>query len=98
TRPPDLEVDFGRLGTPEIHQTNTSSQRKTAGISPAVSQNISSIAGSGSDRSGNPLLQLLLWRRANLARGHLAALEDHQGRDRPHTVFRCGLRALVDIG
>src|SRR3977135_2547529 len=50
-----------------------------------------------SDRGGDPLLQLLLRRGADLARGHLAALEDHQGRDRHHTVFRGRLRALVDV-
>src|SRR5436190_3177622 len=51
----------------------------------------------GSDRSGDPLLQLRLRRGADLARGHLAALEDHQGRDRHHAVFRGRLRALVDV-
>src|ERR1700757_2272054 len=51
----------------------------------------------GSDRSGNPLMQLLLRRGADLARGHLAALEDHQGGDRHHAVLRRGLRALVDV-
>src|ERR1700681_1889809 len=50
-----------------------------------------------SDRGSDPLLQLLLWRRADLARGHLAALEDHQRRDRHHAVFRGRLRALVDV-
>src|SRR5436190_20492805 len=50
-----------------------------------------------SDRSSNPLLQLLLRRGADLTRGHLAALEDHQGRDRHHAVFRGRLRALVDV-
>src|SRR3954470_19449559 len=50
-----------------------------------------------SDRSRNPLLQLLLRRGADLARGHLAALEDHQGRDRHHAIFRRRLRAFVDV-
>src|SRR6476620_5862993 len=50
-----------------------------------------------SDRSGDPLLQLRLRRGADLAGGHLAALEDHQGRDRHHAVFRGRLRALVDV-
>src|SRR5882757_6568484 len=56
-----------------------------------------SINRSGSDRSGDPLLQLRLRRGADLARGHLAALEDHQSRDRHHAVFRGRLRALVDV-
>src|SRR5260370_22869496 len=50
-----------------------------------------------SDRSGDPLLQLRLRRGADLSGGHLAALEDHQGRDRHHAIFRCRLRALVDV-
>ena len=58
---------------------------------------LKSIAESRSDRSGDPLLQLLLRRGTDLAGGHLAALEDHQGRDRHHTVFRGRLRALVDV-
>src|SRR6202000_342697 len=33
----------------------------------------------------------------DLAGRHLAALEDHQGRDRRYAVFRCRARALVDI-
>src|SRR5437667_3334171 len=69
-------------------------ESKTAGYSPAV---IPIAARNRSDRSGDPLLQLLLRRRADLARGHLAALEDHQGRDRHHAVFRGRLRALVDV-
>src|SRR6185312_15661823 len=35
-----------------------------------------------SDRGGDPLLELLLRRGADLARGELAVLEDHQRRDR----------------
>src|SRR5246127_2728415 len=50
-----------------------------------------------SDRSRDPLLQLGLRRGADLARGHLAALEDHQGRDRHHAILRRRLRALVDV-
>src|SRR6201982_322926 len=42
-------------------------------------------------------MQLLLRGGAELARGPLAALEDHQGGDRHHAVFRRRLRALVDI-
>src|SRR5207247_5358061 len=33
-------------------------------------------------RGGDPLLELLLRRRADLTRGHLAGLENHQRRDR----------------
>src|ERR1700735_4849376 len=55
-------------------------------------------AGGGrSHRGGDPLLQLLLRCGADLTRGHLAALEDHQRRDRHHAVFRGRLRALVDV-
>src|SRR3954463_11803064 len=64
-------------------------------LSPAVSKN--NFVRGGSDRGGDPLLQLRLRCRADLAGGHLAALEDHQGRDRHHAVFRRGLRALVDV-
>src|ERR1700677_3830069 len=71
-----------------------SAETQTAGYSPAVRTNHQNRR---SDRSGDPLLQLLLRRGADLARGHLAALEDHQGRDRHHAVFRGRLRALVDV-
>ncbi|KAG5728914.1 hypothetical protein E4T56_gene8934 [Termitomyces sp. T112] len=64
-------------------------------LSPAASEN--NLMRSGSDRGGDPLLQLRLRRRTDLAGGHLAALEDHQGRDRHHAVFGRGLRALVDV-
>ena len=50
-----------------------------------------------SNRGGDPLLELLLRRGADLARGHLAVLEDHQRRDRHDAVFRGGVRAFVDI-
>src|ERR1700730_2413832 len=69
---------------------------QTAGYGPAVFRKYS-IADSRSDRSRNPLLQLLLRRGADLARRHFAALEDHQGRDRHHAVFRSRLRALIDV-
>src|SRR6185295_17175167 len=52
---------------------------------------------SRSDRGRDPLLQLLLRRSADLARGHLAALENHQRRDRHYAVARGGLRILVDV-
>src|SRR5262245_30306951 len=55
---------------------------------------------SGSRRrggAGDPLLELLLGRGADLARGELAALEHHQRRDRHDAVLLCGLRALVDV-
>src|SRR5256884_1247529 len=70
------------------------SQRKRPAIRRPLSEKFSK---SRSDRSGDPLLQLRLRRGADLTRGHLAALEDHQGRDRHHAVFRGRLRALVDI-
>src|ERR1700760_3366772 len=77
-----------------VKPAHDNGESKTAGLRrPSCKYQI----GSGSDRSGNPLLQLLLRRRADLTRGHLAALEDHQGRDRHHAVFRRSLRALVDV-
>src|SRR5262249_9044719 len=48
-------------------------------------------------RRGDPLFQLLLRRRANLARGHLAVLENHQRRDRLDAVLGRGLRVLIDV-
>src|SRR5882724_12992652 len=75
---------------------SASAENETAGRSPAVWTQ-SSLAGNGSDRSGDPLLQLRLRRGADLARGHLAALKDHQGRDRHHAIFRRCFRALVDV-
>src|SRR5882672_6458604 len=57
-------------------------------------------AGAGSRGGGgrsDPLLQLLLGRGADLARGKLAVLEQHQGRNRHDAVFLRRLRALVDI-
>src|SRR5262249_30930552 len=66
-------------------------------IRPDHRRPLRNLVGSGSDRSGNPLLQLLLRRGADLARSHLAAFEDHQGRDRHHAIFRGRLRALVDV-
>src|SRR3979490_1056378 len=53
-------------------------------------------SGGGGGR-GDPLLQLLLGRGADLARGKLAVLEQHQGRNRHDAVFLRGLRALVDV-
>src|SRR5216683_1587588 len=50
-----------------------------------------------SHRRGDPLLQLLLGRGADLARGELALLEQHQGRDRHDAVFLRGRRVLVDV-
>src|SRR6202022_5197720 len=75
-------------------QPETVHSTKTAGYSPAV---LRKNYAKRSDCGSNPLLQLLLRRRADLARGHFAALEDHQGRDRHHAVFRGRLRALVDV-
>ena len=48
-------------------------------------------------RRRDPLLQLLLRRGADLARGELAVLEQHQRRDRHDAVLRGGLRVLVDV-
>src|SRR5688500_14394579 len=50
-----------------------------------------------SHRAGDPLFQLLLGRCADLARGELALLEQHQGRDRLDAVFRGRRRVLVDV-
>ena len=50
-----------------------------------------------SHRGSDPLLQLLLRCGADLPRGHLAVLEDHQRRDRHDAVLRGGLRILVDV-
>ncbi len=49
------------------------------------------------NRRRDPLLELLLRRGADLARGHVAVLEDHQRRDRLDVVLRRGLRILVDV-
>src|SRR4029079_2096660 len=46
-------------------------------------------------RGGDPLLQLLLRRGADLARGHLAILEDHQRWDRLDAVLCGGGRSFV---
>src|SRR5580704_9266769 len=40
------------------------------------------LPGRVSHRRGDPLLELCLWGSADLARGHFAVLEQHQGRDR----------------
>src|SRR5580658_295568 len=53
--------------------------------------------GTGSHRAGDPLLELLLRRGADLARGELAVLEQHQGRDRHDAVFGGRARILVNI-
>src|SRR5215831_17186037 len=45
----------------------------------------------------DPLFELLLGCRADLARSHLTALEDHQRRDRLDTVFRSRPWILVNI-
>ena len=50
-----------------------------------------------SGRAADPLMQLLLRRRADLARGDLAVLEQQQRRDRHDAVFGGGVRVLVDI-
>src|SRR5438552_3237769 len=48
-------------------------------------------------RGGDPLLELLLRRRADLTRGHLAGLENHQRRDRLNAVLRRGLRIFIHV-
>src|SRR5438067_7422186 len=48
-------------------------------------------------RGGDPLFELLLRPGADLARGFLAVLEHHQGRDRHDSIFRCGSRVLVHV-
>src|SRR3989304_1004626 len=45
----------------------------------------------------DPTYDLRLGHRADLARGHLAVLEDHQRRDRHDPVLGRGLRVLIDI-
>ena len=50
-----------------------------------------------SHRAGDPLLELLLRRGADLARRELAVLEQHQGRDRHDAEFRRRARVLIDI-
>src|ERR1700751_2931381 len=57
-------------------------------------------SGSGSRHRGGGrdlLLELLFGRGADLARGELAVLEQHQGRDRHDAVLLRGRRALVDV-
>ena len=50
-----------------------------------------------SHRAGDPLLELLLRRGADLAGGELAVLEQHQGRDRHDAEFGRRARVLIDI-
>src|SRR5260370_31606467 len=50
-----------------------------------------------SHRGGDPLLELLPRHRADLARGHLAGLENHQRRDRLDAVLRRGLRIFIHV-
>src|SRR5580692_7185042 len=66
-----------------------------AGTDPATTSEIS--IRPESNRSGDPLLELLLRRGADLARGELAVLEQHQRRDRHDAVFRRNTGVLVDI-
>src|SRR5579859_5257647 len=70
-------------------------QKQNDRLAPAVQNHL--VSRKRSDRGGDPLLKLCLRRGADLARGHLATFENHQGRDRHHAVFRRGLRALVDV-
>ena len=51
----------------------------------------------GLDDRGNPVDQLLLWHGADLGRGHLAVLEQHQGRNPANAVFLRRRRVMVDI-
>src|SRR5665213_4135354 len=67
-----------------------------AGFWPAIAEQKFKTSARSNGR-GDPLLELLLRRCADLARGHLAVLEDHQGRDRHDAVFRRYARVLVDI-
>jgi hypothetical protein len=62
---------------------------------PSVKKIVS--AGSGCGRRGDPLLQLLLRRGADLARCEFAVLEQHQGRDRHDAVFRRRCRVPVHV-
>ncbi len=57
---------------------------KTAGDEPAI---LELTSRARSHRAADPLLQLLLRRGADLARGDLAVLEHHQRRDRHDAVF-----------
>src|ERR1700676_1369752 len=78
----------------QVARMNPIDENKTAGCSPAVRTNQCPKRSAG---SRNPLLQLCLRRGANLARGHFAAFEDHQSRDRHHAVFGSRLRAFIDV-
>jgi betaine-aldehyde dehydrogenase len=66
-----------------------------AGTSPAITA--AAKAWTGSHRGGDPLLQLLLRRGADLPGGELAVLEQHQGRDRHDAELRRGAGILVDV-
>src|SRR5262245_61869578 len=68
-------------------------QRKTAGFEPAVKKTSSVPLYSGAD----PLMQFLLRRGADLTRGFLAILEQHQGRNRHDAILAGCFRVLVDI-
>src|SRR4029077_8582389 len=50
-----------------------------------------------SDRGGDPLLELLLWLGADLARRQLTVLEQHQGRNRHDAVLGGNAWVLVDV-
>src|ERR1700744_4263624 len=76
--------------------SGTSRKNEMAGTSPATPK-IKTTKGVGSNRSGDPLLQLLLRRGTDLTRGQLAILEQHQRRDRHDAVFGGGAVVLVDI-
>src|SRR5258707_12397188 len=75
----------------------TSCPRAATRLCPPYDSTHPTASHDGSRGCGDPLLKLRLGGGADLARGHLAVLENHQGRERHHGVLRCGLGILVDI-
>src|SRR5262245_2779756 len=88
------------IGAPRVSMAETPRpKRKRPAFRPAIVRNFvgQSVVRAASHRRGDPLLELLLRRGADLARGQLAALEDHQRRDRLDAVLGGGVRVLVDV-
>src|SRR5205807_9057890 len=63
----------------------------------SIGDSVMHCAGARSHGGRDPLLELLLGRRADLTRCHLAVLEDHQGRDGLDACFRGGWRVRVAV-
>src|SRR6202034_2418368 len=82
---PTVIMDSGLFAEPVIGPATSG---RTRWLSPGMTK---------SHRGGDPLLELLLRRGADLARGQFAVLEQHQRRDRHDAEFGRRARVLVDI-